>query len=195
MGPRLQDEDGLGGDARHYDRVGVLFVAEPPRPVTAKVERSEPGRSHLKGETEDGSHSRLHGRRRKRRPSRGDRVSKFRFKHGPVVAVRVHTGPSPRAYCNCSIRSLILLVVHSEPPGVSDHISMTPAPLMPVASAQTWHSRFVAERAIPATDEQGEDPGSSFTGAPVHGLSRTATLVVRPVGQLEHPALGLRSTP
>ena len=55
---------------------------------------------------------------------------------------------------------------------------MIPAPLMPVTSAQTSHSRLVPRLVSPATDEQAENPRSAVAGASVHGLSHTTTLVM-----------------
>ena len=51
-GARLQDEDGLGDDARHNERVGVLVVAERPRSALAvlrAVRRANPFRSFAGG--------------------------------------------------------------------------------------------------------------------------------------------------
>ena len=89
---RLQDEDGLGGDARHDEGVGVLVVAERPRPVTAKVERPETDGSHLEGEAEDRPHPRLDGRRGE---SAGHR-ERDRVRPGQVRARASPGGRRPR---------------------------------------------------------------------------------------------------
>ena len=58
-------------------------------------------------------------------------------------------GPSPGAYCSCSMSALTLLVVHTEPHGNSPDISMIPAPVMPVTSAHTSHNRLVSRSGAP----------------------------------------------
>ena len=52
-------------------------------------------------------------------------------------------GPSPSVNCSSSIVALTSFVVHTEPCGCSSIISMIPAPVISVTSAQTTHRRVV----------------------------------------------------
>ena len=73
--------------------------------------------------------------------------------------------------------ALTSLVVHTEPRGTSPDISMIPAPVMPVTSAHTSHSRFVSSSEPPPASRLRIR--SRRSPAMVRGPTRMTAFVVR----------------
>ena len=171
---RLQEENDLRGHVGHHEGVGVLLAVEGSGSVAIEVERAEPYGADTEGKPEHGPHSRCRGQVRRTRASGGQsgRRGRVRARVARAGSASTH-GPSPKSYCSCSMSALTSSVVHTEPRGTSPHISMIPAPVIPVTSAHTRQSRAVSA------------PGSSPSNRATIRCRRSPTTTYEPGGRSE----------
>ena len=134
--------------------VGVLVVSHRAGLVAVEVEGAEADGAHLKREPEHGPGARRHRRRREGQPAGRVGLGQVGLEHGRFSWWASTQGPSPRVYCNSSIRSLTALLEHTEPCCTSPVMSMMPAPLMSATSAQTSHSRAGSGSAADPADSR-----------------------------------------
>ena len=89
-------------------------------------------------------------------------------------------GPSPRVYCSSSISALTSSVVHTDPCGTLPVvISMIPAPLSSVTSAQTSHKRAAPPPPAGSTDSRARIIANRSAGTSAADPNRARWCTVR----------------